>query len=305
MAHAEHAAYFRQMATVFGITGATGLLGGRVAERLAAAGAEQRLLVRTPAHGPDLPGAQIARIEGYDDPATMRAALSGVDTLFLVSGREAPDRVAQHASAIDSAVAAGVSRIVYLSFVGAAPDATFTFARDHWATEQHIRGTGLRSTFLRDNLYDAMLPALVGDDGVIRGPAGDGRVGCVAHDDVADAAAAVLLDARPDIDTDQVYDLTGPEAISLAEAAAQMSRASGRSIAYVPETVDEAYASRASFGAPQFEVDGWVTSYTSIAAGELEVVSSAVQRLTGHHAQAFAEWLAANPASWERLLGLP
>ena len=293
------------MATLFGITGATGLLGGRVAERLAAAGAEQRLLVRNAAHAPDLPGAQVAVIGGYDDDAGMRTALTGVDTLFLVSGREAPNRVAQHLAAVDSAVAAGVSRIVYVSFVGAAPDATFTFARDHWATEEHIRATGLRCTFLRDNFYDVMLPRLVGDDGVIRGPGGEGRIGCVAHDDVADAAAAVLLDAIPDIDADQVYDLTGPEAISLAEAAAQMSRAAGRSIVYVPETVDEAYASRESFGAPQFELDGWVTSYTAIAQGDLEVVSSAVRRLTGHPAQTFAEWLAANPGAWERLRGLP
>ncbi|MDM8085069.1 SDR family oxidoreductase [Cellulomonas cellasea] len=293
------------MATLLGITGATGLLGGRVAERLAAAGAEQRLLVRNAAHAPDLPGAQVAAIGGYDDDAGMRAALTGVDTLFLVSGREAPNRVAQHIAAVDSAVAAGVSRIVYVSFVGAAPDATFTFARDHWATEEHIRATGLRCTFLRDNFYDVMLPRLVGDDGVIRGPGGEGRVGCVAHDDVADAAAAVLLDAIPDIDADQVYDLTGPEAISLAEAAAQMSRAAGRSIVYVPETVEEAYASRESFGAPQFELDGWVTSYTAIANGDLEVVSSAVRRLTGHPAQTFAEWLAANPGAWERLRGLP
>lgn len=293
------------MATVYGITGATGLLGSRVAARLAAAGAEQRLLVRDAARAPDLPGAQTAAIRGYDDDAGMRAALTGVDTLFLVSGREAPDRVAQHIAAVDSAVAAGVTRIVYVSFVGAAPDATFTFGRDHWATEEHIRATGLRSTSLRDNFYDVMLPRLVGDDGVIRGPAGDGRVGCVAHDDVADAAAAVLLDARPDIDADQVYDLTGPEAISLAEAAAQMSRAAGRTITYLPETIEEAYASRASYGAPQFEVDGWVTSYTAIANGDLEVVSSAIERLTGHHAQTFSEWLAANPGAWERLRGLP
>ncbi|WP_315969741.1 NmrA family NAD(P)-binding protein [Cellulomonas timonensis] len=95
------------MATLFGITGATGLLGGRVAERLAAAGAEQRLLVRDAAHAPALPGAQVAAIQGYDDDAGMRAALTGVDTLFLVSGREAPNRVAQHLAAVDSAVAAG------------------------------------------------------------------------------------------------------------------------------------------------------------------------------------------------------
>ncbi|MFI2754905.1 SDR family oxidoreductase [Cellulomonas sp. P22] len=293
------------MTTVFGVTGATGLLGGRVAERLAAEGAEQRLLVRDPARAPDLPGAQVARVEGYDDAAGMRAALTGVDTLFLVSGREAPDRVAQHVAAVDAAVEVGVSRIVYVSFLGAAPDATFTFGRDHWDTEQHILATGVRSTFVRDSFYHLMFPRLVGDDGVIRGPAGDGRVASVAHDDVADAATAVLLDEIPEIDALPAYDLTGPEAISMAEAAAQLSRVSGRSIVYVPETIEEAYASREGFGAPEFEVDGWVTSYTAIASGDLEVVSSAVKRLTGHAAQTFAEWLSDNPDAWARLRDLP
>ncbi|MYV99928.1 NAD(P)H-binding protein, partial [Streptomyces sp. SID3343] len=105
---------------------------------------------------------------------------------------ESPDRVHEHTTAVDAAVAAGVERIVYVSFVGAAPDATFTFARDHWFTEQHIRASGLRFTFLRDNFYLAALPAMTGTDGAIRGPAGGGRVGAVAHDDIADAAAAVL-----------------------------------------------------------------------------------------------------------------
>ena len=71
----------------------------------------------------------------------------------------------------------------------------FTLARDHWATEQHIRGSGLPFTFLRDNLYADFLPFMVGDDGVIRGPAGDGRAALVAQDDIADAAVAVLRDA--------------------------------------------------------------------------------------------------------------
>ena len=76
----------------------------------------------------------------------MRAALAGVSTLLLIPAEESADRVAQHRAAVDAAVAAGVERIVYLSFVGAAVDATFTLARDHWATEQHVRGAGVAFT---------------------------------------------------------------------------------------------------------------------------------------------------------------
>jgi NAD(P)H dehydrogenase (quinone) len=209
--------------------------------------------------------------------------------VFLVSGRESADRVAQHRSAVDAAVAAGVERVVYTSFLGAAPDATFTLARDHWATEEYIRARGLPAVFLRDSLYLDMLPLLVGRDGVIRGPAGDGAVAAVSRDDVADVAAAILL--APDRRDGATYDVTGGEALTLAEVAARLAAAQGRPVRYEPETVEEAYASRASYGAPAFEVDGWVSSYIAIGAGEMSTVSDAVPRLTGHPAETLDGWL--------------
>ncbi|KAE8763667.1 SDR family oxidoreductase [Georgenia thermotolerans] len=271
------------------VTGATGRLGGRVARRLAAAGVPQRLLVRDPARAPRLPGADVA-VAGYDDGPAVEAALRGVPTVLLVSASESPDRLRQHETFIDAAAAAGVERIVYISFYGAAPDATFTHARLHWATEQHLRASGLAFVALRDNLYLDFMPALMGDDDVIRGPAGDGRVSAVAQDDIADVAAAVLRDPAPH--DGQVYDLTGPEELTLTEAAAILSAHLGREIRFHDETVEEAYASRAGYGAPAWEVDGWVSTYTAIAAGEMAGVSDVVPRLTGHPATALAELLA-------------
>jgi uncharacterized protein YbjT (DUF2867 family) len=287
---------------LFAVTGATGNVGGRVARRLAAAGVPQRFIGRDPARMPRLPGSSAAAAS-YRDTEPMRRALDGATDLFLVSGRESADRVAEHRSAVDAAVASGVRRIVYLSFLRAAPDATFTFARDHWHTEQHIRASGLRYTFLRDSLYQGILPWLVGgDDGVIRGPAGDGRASVVSYADIADVAAAVLLATGADGHDAKTYDVTGPAAISLDEVAAELSRVTGREIRYQPETIEEAYASRASAGAPQFEVAGWVTSYTAIATGELATVSDTVQRVAGRPPQSFAEYLAAEPDSYRHLL---
>ena len=79
----------------------------------------------------------------------------------------------------------------------------------------------------------------------------------------------------------QTYDLTGPVAISLHEAAQIMADRTGRAVRYEPETVEQAYASRASYGAPQWQLDAWVSTYTAIANGELAIVSDAVDRLTG------------------------
>jgi len=72
-----------------------------------------------------------------------------------------------------------------------------------------------------------------------------------------------------------------------------ISEATGRPVRYEAETLEQAYASRAGYGAPQWEVDGWVTSYSAIAAGELDVVTDHVERLTGHAPISLAEYLSA------------
>ena len=102
----------------------------------------------------------------------MVGALEGAGTMFLIPATESEDRIEQHRTAVDAAVDAGVRRIVYLSCFGAARDATFTLARDHWHTERHIRASGLAWTFLRMNLYTDFIPTMVSADGTIRGPAG-------------------------------------------------------------------------------------------------------------------------------------
>lgn len=271
------------------VTGATGAMGARVAARLADAGVGQRLVVRDARRAPKLAGARVRGGADYGDFAGMRAALEGAGTLLLVPAADHPHRVMQHASAVDAAVAAGVRRIVYVSFVNATPDATFTLARQHWATEKHIRAQGIAFTFLRMSLYIDVIPSMVARDGVIRGPAGDGRVAAILRDDVAAAAAAVLLSDGHDGAT---YDLTGREAFSLARAAALLSRARGEEIRFENETDEDAFASRASYGAPDWEVEGWVSSYQAIRDGSFDLVSTSVRDLTGAEPRTLAQYLA-------------
>jgi NAD(P)H dehydrogenase (quinone) len=269
------------------VTGATGRLGGRVARLLAARGVAQRLAVRSPERAPELAGAVAVRC-AYDEPELVRTALDGVDTVLMVSGSETPDRVEQHRTFIDAAAAAGVRRLVYISFFGASPTATFTLARDHWATEEHLRASGLSTVLLRDNFYLDFLPELVEADGVIRGPAGTGRVAAVAQDDIAEAAAAILVD--PSGHDGATYSLTGPEALTLEEAAGVIARRTGRSVTFEDQTVDEAYASRAG-QAPDWQLDAWVSTYTAIASGELDGVTDDIPTLTGHRARSLDDLL--------------
>nr|WP_151082780.1 NAD(P)H-binding protein [Nocardioides cynanchi] len=270
------------------VTGATGAVGGLVARLLADRGIEQRLLVRDPARAPALDGAVTAVCE-YADPDAARAALEGVTTLLMVSASESADRLDQHRAFVDAAAAAGVAHVVYTSFAGAAADCTFTLGRDHYATEQHLRASGMRHTFLRDNFYLDFLPLMVGEDGVIRGPAGRGRVAAVARADVARVAAAVLTD--PGSHRDTTYTLTGPEALTLADAARTIHEVTGRDVTFHDETVEEAYASRRRWDAPPWQYDAWVSTYTAIRAGEVEDVFDDVQAVTGRRPVSLRELL--------------
>jgi NAD(P)H dehydrogenase (quinone) len=284
---------------VIAVTGATGELGGRVACRLAARGAAQRLVVRDAATAPALAGADVAEASDYGATDEMRAALEGADTLLLVPGRESQERVRQHTSAVDAAVAAGVERIFYFSFVGASSDATFLLGRHHWATEEHIRASGVRHTLLRMNFYLDFMPFFVRPDGLIAAPAGDGRLAPVARDDLADVAVAVLLGGDHD---GRTYDVTGGERFTLAEAAERMARFSGKAIAYREETAEEAFASRAHL-APDWEVEGWVSSYLAIGVGDADVATDAVRALAGHEPLTLEAYLAAHPDALDHVTG--
>jgi uncharacterized protein YbjT (DUF2867 family) len=266
------------MSAPLGITGSTGNLGGRIARLLAEAGVAQRLVVRDPGRAPALPGTSAAKAQ-YGDFDAVRRALDGLDTVLMVSGAESATRLAEHKTFVDAAADAGIQHLVYVSFYGAAPDATFTLARDHDVTERHIAASGIPHTFLRDNLYADFFPMMAGEDGAIRGPAGDGRVAAVAQDDIAEVAVTVLID--PAAHAGATYSLTGPEALTLTEVAEVLTRTTGRPHRFEDETLEQAYASRSAYGAPDWQLDAWVSTYTAIAAGELAGVTDDIERLTG------------------------
>lgn len=277
------------------VTGATGDLGGRVARELAARGVKQRLVVRDPSRAPQLPGADVATAS-YEDSEAMAAALDGIGTLLLVSGHEDPDRISLHRKAIEGARLARVERIVYTSFMGAAPNATFPYARDHGATEMAIREAGINLTSMRNSLYADVAPHFVGTDGVIRAPAGHGRLAWVARADVARLAAVLLIEPGHE---GQIYDVSGPHSIDLHETARILTKATRRAITYHPETLDEARESRA--GHPDWLVEGWIGSYLMLETGEGSVTSHTIERLTGQRPMTLAEFFAAEPSSWAHL----
>ena len=184
---------------------------------------------------------------------------------------------------------AGVRQIVYTSFYQASPASTFTLARDHAATEAYIREKGLSYTFLRDNFYLEFFLDLCLDNGEIRGPAGDGKVSAVSRKDVAAVAVEVLKD--PKKWGNQILNMTGPEEWTMLELTQQVSKALGKDIAYIPETVEEAYQSRKAWPAQDWEYDSWVSTYTAIQSGELAGISSDIERVLGRPGHSLTDLL--------------
>lgn len=268
------------------ITGSTGHVGSLIAAKLA--DLQPTLVVRNAARAPRVPGARVV-VTDYADASGSVRALEGVDVLFMVSASESMFRRVHHRTFIEAAATAGVRHIVYTSFFAAHPRAVFIPGRDHADAEATIAASGMDFTILRDNFYSDLLPYFADDSGLIRGPAGDGRVAAVARADVADVAAEILRNREAHAGA--TYELTGPEALTLHEIAARAGPILGRTLTYRPETTEEAYASRAHHGAEPWQLDAWVSTYTAIADGETERVTDDIERLTGHPARTIEDAL--------------
>jgi uncharacterized protein YbjT (DUF2867 family) len=274
------------------ITGASGHVGRRTAELLAQKGRALRLMVRDAKRAPKLSNSEIVEAD-YANSESLDKAFSGVDTAFVVSGHAEPgERAKLHKNAFDAAARNGVGHVVYLSFQGASPDSKFPFGRDHHQSEQYLRASGMLFSALRDNLYLDMVLELFNEDGVIRAPAGQGAAAYVAREDVAQVTAAVLSNPP---DSSAVYDVTGPEALTLAEAAKRLSALVGRELRYENESVEESRKWRSKFDAPAWEVETWLGSYLAIAAGELAAVSDTVLRFTGRQPLSLESYFADRP----------
>src|SRR4051812_40723989 len=183
------------------VTGVTGLLGRLVVQELLDRGTEPADLVavaRDPARAADLAerGVQV-RLGDYDRPDTLGTALTGVDTLLLVSGNEVGRRAQQHRAVVDAAVAAGVRRLAYTS-ITRADTTSMLLAAEHRETEELVRASGLLYTMLRNSWYvenyTSQIPTYL-RQGTVVGSADDGRVSAATRRDYAAAAAAVLVES--------------------------------------------------------------------------------------------------------------
>ena len=270
------------------VTGVTGNLGGMVSRLCKKNGIEVRNLARNVEKAKKLGFSNVFK-SSYDKSEDTVKSLEGIEVLFMVSGSENPNRVQQHKDFIDAAKVAGVSHIIYLSFYNASKNSIFTLGRDHYATEEYIKESGFKYTFLRDNFYADFFVDLCREYGEIKGPAGNGKVSAVVRSDVSEVAAKIL--ENPGKWENQTLNMTGPEELSMTEIVKAVSEYFGKEIKYIEETVEEAYESRKIWKAEQWEYDSWVSTYTAIAENEQSGISNDIEKVLGRKATSLTEYL--------------
>ncbi|WP_369020411.1 SDR family oxidoreductase [Streptomyces californicus] len=273
------------------VTGATGALGRLVVDDLlATVPAEQVVaVVRDKEKAADLSARGVElRIADYSRPETLAGAFRTGDRVLLISGSEVGRRVAQHAAVIDAAKAAGVAQLAYTGVLGG-PDADFTLADEHRATEQLVLDSGLPYTFLRNGWYTenytANLAPVLEHRAVVSN-AGEGRIASASRADYAAAAAAVLTG---DGHLNTAYELSGDTAWPLAAYAALLSELTGEEIAYknVPAAVHQEILVGA--GVPEGFAAILVDVDAAIERGRLAGTSGDLARLIGRPTTPLAE----------------
>lgn len=279
------------------VTGATGRYGPLVIESLlrrGTASSEITAAVRDPqkAAGLAARGIQVRRAD-YNDPELLAEAFVGADKVLLVSSDGPTEvRIRHHRNAVTAAKQVGVGLLIYTSLVNAA-DSTLGMAVTHRQTERIITESGLPSVVLRNGWYTenytAQLPGAV-ERGAIVGTAGDGRIASAACTDLAEAAAAVLLS---DGHTGKVYELTGEEAWSLPELAAETAKQSGKEVLYQNVTPEQYGAILTRIGLPDFMVDLLVDAEVQISKGALATTTGDLAALLGRSTTPLADRVAA------------
>jgi NAD(P)H dehydrogenase (quinone) len=267
----------------FLVTGAAGNFGALAVEALLARGVAPGDIIAT-ARDTDRLSAfaargVVTRRLDYDDPASVEAALQGVDRLLLVSSSAIGQRVDQHRTVLEAAARKGVELVAYTSILRA-DSTSLALAAEHQATEQILVELGLPHVLLRNGWYlenyTAQVPVHL-EHGVI-GAAGSGRISAAARADYAEAAAAALL---ADDSAGKVHELAGDESFTMADYAATLAEQSGQEVAYVDLLQADYAAALVSAGLPAPYPELLAGVDRGVAEGDLHDASGTLSALIG------------------------
>jgi len=259
------------------IVGATGTVGSEVVAQLAAAGERPRALVRDADAARQRLGGQPELVAGdLDRPQTLGGAVDGAERMFLLTV-PGDRQLEQERAVIDAARHAGLRRIVRLSRLGAGERSPLRVARLHWRAEQQLKGSGLAWTILRPPMFMQNLLFMV-RDGMIYSAIRDGKIAMVDARDVAAAAVAALTS---DGHIGATYNVTGPQAVGLEDAATLLSEELGTQIRFACLTPGDVRDGFLAMGIDSWLADDAATLDELLAAGHDERISDDFRKLTG------------------------
>jgi uncharacterized protein YbjT (DUF2867 family) len=281
------------------VTGATGKTGGATARALRAAGVPVRALVRDRNKAADLARTGVTLVEGdLGRPESLQPACEGVEQVLLVS-TATPETPRLEGNLVQAAVRARVRHLVKIGAYGTSPDSSFNLARWHAEVERTIARSGIAWTNLHPHYF--MENFLMFHAGSIRAegrfyaPMRDGRIPMIDTADVGAVAARCLTSTGHEGKT---YDLTGPAALSHAEAAVVLSKVLSRTITYVDVPPAAAAQSMRSHGMPDWLVEGLTALFEVYASGAAANVTPAVQQILGRPARNFEAFVRENAGAF-------
>ncbi|WP_236703210.1 NmrA family NAD(P)-binding protein [Lentzea aerocolonigenes] len=280
--------WFRLEEAMIVVTGATGRLGRKIVEKLLdhVPADTVGVSVRDPDKAAALAGRGVrVRAGDFTDPATLEHAFEGADQVLVVSAAiRGPQAAGANAAAIDAAVRAGASRVLYTSHQAASPGSLFDPGRQHAGTEKHLAGHGIPHTALRHGFYastfELYVPAAL-ETGEFRLPQ-DGPVSWTAHDDLAEADVVALT--RPGVLDGVTPPLTAPEVLDFSDVARVLSELTGRTITRVVVDDEEWKATVTAQGVPAVAAEFTLGMFRAARAGEFAVTDPALEHLLGRPA---------------------
>ena len=222
------------------------------------------------------------RFGDYDVPDRLREAYTGLDRLLLIPTLNVSygARARHLRQAIDAACAAEVGEIVLVSDVGTRKEAEPHFGAASWAGEQHLMKHATSWTILRAGYFmESFAQEVLKWQTIGRlAELGENRVGFVSRDDVAAAAAAILVGTGH---SGAIYNATGPESLSVAERAALVSKITGKRVEIVETSVEQIKHELEAAGYPAEYIGLALDIKNKTAEAGYDIVTGDVEKLSG------------------------
>ncbi|WEX78340.1 SDR family oxidoreductase [Sinorhizobium numidicum] len=270
------------------VVGANGSVGSKVVRALAAKGERVKAASRK---GLPAAGAEAVAFD-YRECSTYGRALDGADRIFVIAPAGCLDPVQLLTPIIQAAAARGI-KIVLMTLLGLEADDDFPYRQ----VELFVEKTGAKFVLIRpncfaDNFHTYWLEGV--RRGAITVPAADAKVSFIDARDVAESVTAALTS---DVFNGQAFNTTGPEALSYAEAAAILSRVTGKPITYKSVDDETFIAMLSEGGVPKAYARYLATLFRPVREGRMAAPTDDVQRLTGKPPRPFETYARDNVAA--------